>query len=281
MNRRPWKLCFLLSLLIHTVFFLLLFFIGVNNTAKNENIPPALEIGIVPENAVFSADKSAESKNGAAGASSRSVPKIRMMPAASLQDAEDAITNSKQTLKKAVAPTAALPQQAAQLTDKQPPPSTDGKAVNDAPAFASDGKIVGDAGEQSGYFDGNKDGSDKSGVGDDAPALGLGAGFSDNGDGSYTAETSADISYTILRDAEVDYPEEARSLGYGTVVTVSARILVGTGGQVESVILLSDAPNLGFRQAAEEALWGMRFAPIIYQGYPIKLWFEKNIVFTP
>ena len=108
---------------------------------------------------------------------------------------------------------------------------------------------------------------------------GLGNGFSDNGDGSYTASSAAGISYRILRDAEAYYPEEARSLGYSATVSVTGRVLVGTDGGIESVRILTDAPNLGFRQAAEEAFWRMRFAPIVYQGYPIKLWFEKTLIF--
>ncbi len=112
-------------------------------------------------------------------------------------------------------------------------------------------------------------------------AAGLGDGFSDNGDGSYTAASAAGLSYRILRDADAYYPEEARSLGYAAAVSVTGRVLVGIDGSIESVRILTDAPNLGFRQAAEEAFWRMRFAPIVYQGYPIKLWFEKTLIFQP
>ena len=89
------------------------------------------------------------------------------------------------------------------------------------------------------------------------------------------------LAYRILRDAEAYYPEEARSLGYSATVSVTGRVLVGTDGGIESVRILTDAPNLGFRQAAEEAFWRMRFAPIVYQGHPIKLWFEKTLIFQP
>ena len=70
-------------------------------------------------------------------------------------------------------------------------------------------------------------------------------------------------------------------MGYSATVSVTGRVLVGTDGSIESVRILTDAPNLGFRQAAEEAFWRMRFAPIVYQGYPIKLWFEKTLIFQP
>lgn len=132
---------------------------------------------------------------------------------------------------------------------------------------------------------GNKQGNPASGT----SASGQGAGngqnafgsgnFLNNGDGSYTALNSDGIAYAILRDAQAQYPEEARALGYGKVVCVQSKILVGLDGHVEQVEVLNQVPNLGFREAAVKALRNMQFAPIYYQGHNIKMYFVKKIYF--
>ncbi|SFL64674.1 energy transducer TonB [Pelosinus propionicus] len=120
-------------------------------------------------------------------------------------------------------------------------------------------------------------------------SLGQGAGngifsngnFLSNGDGSYTALNAEGISYTILRDADARYPEEARSIGYNRVVSVQAKILVGLDGSVESVEILNSVPNLGFKESATQALRKMQFAPIYYQSHNVKMYFTKRIYFQP
>lgn len=135
------------------------------------------------------------------------------------------------------------------------------------------------SGSGSGFGDGNGDGSGNgSGSGTGG---GLGSGFVDNGDGSYTALDASGIDYQILQDARAVYPDEARSIGYAKTVSVTAHILVGLDGSVESVSILSNPPNLGFREAAESALWQMRFSPMTYEGHPVKVPFEKTIYFQP
>lgn len=135
------------------------------------------------------------------------------------------------------------------------------------------------SGSGSGDGDGNGDGSGNgSGSG---TGRGLGSGFVDNGDGSYTAPDASGIDYQILQDARAVYPDEARSIGYAKTVSVTAHILVGLDGSVESVSILSNPPNLGFREAAESALWQMRFSPMTYEGHPVKVPFEKTIYFQP
>lgn len=124
-------------------------------------------------------------------------------------------------------------------------------------------------------------GASGTGVAGKGNSHGLGAGFVDNGDGTYTANANAMLSYRIIRDAKVVYPEEARSIGYAKTVVVHARILVGVNGKVEVVQIVSRTPNLGFKEAAESALWNMQFAPIIYKGYKIKMYFQKTIYFQP
>lgn len=105
--------------------------------------------------------------------------------------------------------------------------------------------------------------------------------FLSNGDGSYTALNAEGISYTIIRDADARYPEEARSIGYSRVVSVQAKILVGLEGSVESVEILNSVPNLGFKESAIQALRKMQFAPIYYQSHNVKMYFMKRIYFQP
>lgn len=115
------------------------------------------------------------------------------------------------------------------------------------------------------------------------PGEGNGAapGSGSGGGGVYTAMSADGIDYTILRDAEARYPEEARSIGYAKTVPVTGKVLVGLDGSIEDVKIMSSVPDLGFREAAEQALWQMRFAPVYYQGQNIKMYCEKTIHFQP
>jgi TonB family protein len=105
--------------------------------------------------------------------------------------------------------------------------------------------------------------------------------FLSNGDGSYTALDAEGISYTIIRDADAKYPEEARSIGYSRVVSVQAKILVGLDGFVENVEIVNSVPNLGFKESAIQALRKMQFAPIYYKNHNVKMYFIKKIYFQP
>ena len=139
----------------------------------------------------------------------------------------------------------------------------------------------GGSGSGSGSGDGNGNGDGSGNGSGSGTGGGLGAGFVDNGDGSYTAPDASGIDYQILQDARAVYPDEARSIGYAKTISVTAHILVGLDGSVESVSILSNPPNLGFREAAESALWQMRFSPMTYEGHPVKVPFEKTIYFQP
>ena len=105
--------------------------------------------------------------------------------------------------------------------------------------------------------------------------------FLSNGDGSYTALNAEGISYTIIRDADAKYPEEARSIGYSRMVSVQAKILVGLDGLVENVEIVNSVPNLGFKESAIQALHKMQFAPIYYKNHNVKMYFIKKIYFQP
>jgi outer membrane biosynthesis protein TonB len=109
----------------------------------------------------------------------------------------------------------------------------------------------------------------------------IGGNFVHNGDGTYTALSPEGIDYTIVRSVEANYPEEARAVGYARLIRVKAAILVGLDGKVESVLILSNVPNLGFREAVRKALMQWRFSPIYYRGINIKMKFFKNFYFEP
>lgn len=139
----------------------------------------------------------------------------------------------------------------------------------------SDGYDTSVAGQQSNDVNGGADDSATTGSGL------AGENFVSNGDGTYTALSPSGIDYHILHSVEANYPEEARAVGYVRTICVEAAILVGLDGNVESVTILNDVPNLGFRDAARQALMQWRFSPIYYQGINIKMKFYKNIYFEP
>lgn len=134
-------------------------------------------------------------------------------------------------------------------------------------------------GTGSGNGSGDADG-DGRGTGEGA-GDGLGAGFSLGGDGVYTATDGSNVDYTLLRDAEGRWPDEARTVGYAKVVRVNVRILVDTDGSIADVSVMNDAPNLGFKEEAVRAAYNMRFAPIYYQGHNIRMYMVKPIEFYP
>ncbi|MBS4913626.1 MAG: TonB family protein [Veillonella sp.] len=134
-------------------------------------------------------------------------------------------------------------------------------------------------GTGSGNGNGDADG-DGRGTGEGS-GNGLGAGFSLGGDGIYTATDGSNVDYTLLRDAEGRWPDEARTVGYSKVVRVNVRILVDTDGSISDVTVMNDAPNLGFKEEAVRAAYGMKFAPIYYEGRNIRMYMVKPIEFYP
>lgn len=121
-----------------------------------------------------------------------------------------------------------------------------------------------------------------SGVGTSTGDFFGGGNFIDNGDGTYTASGSGGIPYKIKHEETPKYPRTARDLGFNRVVSVRIRFLVGLDGRVESAeVLTKKTPDLGFREAALEAIRKMEFEPIVYRGHNIKMYFVKRIVFQP
>lgn len=186
--------------------------------------------------------------------------------------------------KRVLAP-AAVPGPETESRERFRQPDNGAEPVRPAEKNAGTGEITG-TGANSAAAAGLRTGSE-AGTANQSQGQGAGQGifgngnFLANGDGSYTALQAAGIAYTIIRDADAKYPEEARSLGYSRVVSVQAKILVGLDGYVENVEILNSVPNLGFKESALKALRNMQFAPIYYQNHNVKMYFTKKIYFQP
>ena len=307
MNTLSWKKAYTVSGLIHVLFFLILA-LFVAHTAATQ--PPQMVMIELEGNG------DTGSSGGGGGGGSGSGTTGWQNTAFPQPLSESAVSNSLQAVNRAgsittAAESAMIPSDQGRIStpDTAPAiPAADTAAATvpatttSAPApgtttgsISSDidegtgggsgsGTDIGDgtgegSGSGSGSGDGNGDGSGNgSGSGTGG---GLGSGFVDNGDGSYTAPDASGIDYQILQDARAVYPDEARSIGYAKTVSVTAHILVGLDGSVESVSILSNPPNLGLREASESALWQMRFSPMTYKGHPVKVPFEKTIYFQP
>ena len=296
MNTLSWKKAYTVSGLIHVLFFFILALFFVHTAATQ---PPQMVMVELEGNG------NTGSSGGGGGGGSSGTPGWQNT-AFPQPLSESAVSSSLQAVNRAgsvatTAESAKIPsdQNRISIPDAAPASHTAEDAATPVPATAAsagsttaestNSNIGGDASGESGT--GNGDGvGEGSGSGNGAgegdgsgngTGGGLGAGFIDNGDGSYTAPDASGIDYQILQDARAVYPDEARSIGYAKTVSVTAHILVGLDGSVESVSILSNPPNLGFREAAESALWQMRFSPMTYEGHPVKVPFEKTIYFQP
>ncbi|MCR5176414.1 MAG: energy transducer TonB [Anaerovibrio sp.] len=276
MKKKRWNKYFGMALGVHILIFVVLALAGIQWMHGEKEDKPAIEVSFV-------AESTAQQMAGGSGAAGGGSKQESVGPA--IKTASVAAVEKLQTLRGRNADTAeAKPQQeisdaAAEAALEEAVAALDAMEGGSSSGGGTTGSGSGSGtGSGSGAASGNGNGSGGSGTG---TSTGLGAGFSPNGDGTYTASSAAGISYQILRDVDVEYPDEARSIGYGDVVEVVARIMVGLDGNVESVTILSDPPNLGFSEAASEALYGMRFAPIYYQGVNIRVPFEKHVIFQP
>ncbi|WP_395754668.1 energy transducer TonB [uncultured Megasphaera sp.] len=296
MNTLSWKKAYTVSGLIHVLFFFILALFFVHTAATQ---PPQMVMVELEGNG----NTGSSSSGGGGGSSGTPGWQNTAFPQPL---SESAVSSSLQAVNRAgsvatTAESAKIPsdQNRISIPDAAPASHTAEDAATPVPATAAsagsttaestNSNIGGDASGESGT--GNGDGAGEgSGSGNGAgegdgsgngTGGGLGAGFIDNGDGSYTAPDASGIDYQILQDARAVYPDEARSIGYAKTVSVTAHILVGLDGSVESVSILSNPPNLGFREAAESALWQMRFSPMTYEGHPVKVPFEKTIYFQP
>lgn len=296
MNTLSWEKAYTVSGLIHVLFFLILA-LFVAHTAATQ--PPQMVMVELEGNG-----DTGSSGGGGGGGGNGSGTTGWQNTAFPQPLSESAVSNSLQAVNRAgsittAAESAMIPSYQGRIStpDAAPAiPAADTAAATvpatttSAPAPGNttgsissdiDEGTGGGSGSGSGSGDGNGNGDGSGNGSGSGTGGGLGAGFVDNGDGSYTAPDASGIDYQILQDARAVYPDEARSIGYAKTISVTAHILVGLDGSVESVSILSNPPNLGFREAAESALWQMRFSPMTYEGHPVKVPFEKTIYFQP
>lgn len=74
------------------------------------------------------------------------------------------------------------------------------------------------------------------------------------------------------------YPEMARKAGIECKVYLS--VLVGINGSIEQVkILKSTSPNLGFEQAAIDAIQSTKWKPALQRDQPVQVWIAVPIQF--
>lgn len=105
--------------------------------------------------------------------------------------------------------------------------------------------------------------------------------FIENSDGTYTAVSSRGIDFKILKEVSPDYPRQAEMARYNKTVIVEAKFLVGTDGSVEDIKIIKSHEKFGFDKEVIQALKKWKFKPIVYKGRNIKVYFNKEFIFTP
>ncbi len=108
------------------------------------------------------------------------------------------------------------------------------------------------------------------------------AGLVKDGTGTYIGDQRGGhgIGYKIKREVEPQYPIMAKKANFKKEVVIQTKFLVGLNGKVEEIIFLDNFTSYGFRKEVEKALKQWEFAPIIYQGHNIKMYFYKDFRFN-
>ena len=105
--------------------------------------------------------------------------------------------------------------------------------------------------------------------------------FIENSDGTYTAVSSKGIDFKILKEISPNYPRQAEMARYNKTVIVEAKFLVGTDGSVEDVKIIKSHEKFSFDKEVIQALKKWKFKPIVYKDRNIKVYFNKEFIFTP
>lgn len=108
------------------------------------------------------------------------------------------------------------------------------------------------------------------------------AGMERDGNGSYIGDSKGigGFGYKIIREVDPKYPMIAKKMGYRKEVVVKTKFLVGLNGKVEKIEFLDDFNSYGFHNEVEKALNKWEFAPIVYHGKNIKMYFYKDFRFN-
>ena len=105
--------------------------------------------------------------------------------------------------------------------------------------------------------------------------------FIENSDGTYTAVSSKGIDFKILSQVDPNYPRQAEMIKYNKTVIVEAKFLVGENGNVEDIKIIKSHEKFGFDKEVVSALKKWKFKPIVYNRKIIKVYFNKEFIFTP
>ncbi len=105
--------------------------------------------------------------------------------------------------------------------------------------------------------------------------------FTLNSDGTYTAVSSKGINFEIIHQIDPSYPRQAEIARYNQIVKVEVKFLVNLEGYVEDIKILKSHNKFGFDKEVISALKKWKFKPIKYNGKGIKVYFNKEFVFTP
>lgn len=105
--------------------------------------------------------------------------------------------------------------------------------------------------------------------------------FIENSDGTYTVVSSKGIDFKILKEISPNYPRQAEIARYNKTVIVEVKFLVGTNGSVEDIKIIKSHEKFGFDKEVISALKKWKFKPVVYNGRNIKVYFNKEFIFTP
>lgn len=105
--------------------------------------------------------------------------------------------------------------------------------------------------------------------------------FIENSDGTYIAIVSDGVNFKIIKQVDPNYPKQAEKLRYDKIAVVEVKFLVGLNGEVEKIEILKSNKQFGFDKEVIQALNKWKFEPITYKGKKIKVYFNKEFVFTP
>jgi protein TonB len=115
------------------------------------------------------------------------------------------------------------------------------------------------------------------GLGFSLDDMGLGNGILGDLDSVAMTADTVDVLPVPSSRPMLDYPKRARSKGITGFVKFN--LLINPLGQVEKIKILESIPSGVFDQVALNNIRGWKFDAAMYQGKPVKGWFEQTIRF--
>ena len=115
------------------------------------------------------------------------------------------------------------------------------------------------------------------GLGFNLDDMGLGDGILGDLDNVAMTADTVDVLPIPNSRPMLDYPKRARAKGITGFVKFN--LLINPLGQVEKIKVLESVPSGVFDQVALNNIRGWKFDAAMYQGKPVKGWFEQTIRF--